>query len=150
MGTIQKSGYCYPNIFGRVMLDFLEDVLGRNGLNAIVKLANLDQLISNFPEDNLKKDLDFSDISAINQALQEIYGPRGGRGLALRVGRATFSEALKNFGAFAGVNENEFKILPLHVKLRMGVPVMAKIISHLSDQISSVDEQDDVFLYKLS
>ena len=42
-------------------------------------------------------------------------GPRGGRGLALRAGRATFADALRGFGALAGVGDLAFKVLPLAV-----------------------------------
>jgi hypothetical protein len=145
----QKSGYYYPNKFGLIILDALEDVMGKNGLNAILNLADLGHLIGNFPEDNLHKGFDFSDVSAINQALEEMYGPRGGRGLALRVGRRTFSDALKNFGALAGVGDLAFKVLPLQTKIRIGAPAVAKIFTQLSDQISTAEEKDDVFLYTI-
>jgi predicted hydrocarbon binding protein len=131
------------------MLDALEDVMGKNGLNAILNLANLNQMIGNFPEDNLNKGFDFLDVSAINQALEEMYGPRGGRGLALRTGRATFSDALKNFGALAGAGDLAFKVLPLHAKLRIGVPAMAKIFTQMSDQITTVKEKEDTFVYTI-
>jgi len=36
------------------------------------------------------------------RGLETVYGARGGRGIALRIGRATFSMGLKNFGALAG------------------------------------------------
>ncbi len=149
MESIPKSGYYYPNKFGLIMLEALEDVMGKNGLNAILNLADLGTLIGNFPEDNLNKGFDFSDISAINQGLEEMYGPRGGRGLALRAGRATFSDALRNFGALAGAGDLAFKVLPLAAKLRIGVPAMAKIFSQMSDQISTVEEQDDEFVYTI-
>jgi predicted hydrocarbon binding protein len=149
MESIPKSGYYYPNKFGLIMLEALEDVMGKNGLNAILNLADLGQLIGNFPEDNLNKGFDFSDISAINLGLEEMYGPRGGRGLALRAGRATFSDALRNFGALAGAGDLAFKVLPLAAKLRIGVPAMAKIFSQMSDQISTVEELDDEFVYTI-
>ena len=149
MDSATKSGFYYPNKFGLIMLEALEDVMGKNGLNAILNLANLSHLIGNFPEDNLHKGFDFSDISAINQALEEMYGPRGGRGLALRAGRATFSDALRDFGALAGAGDLAFKVLPLHAKLRIGVPAMAKIFSQMSDQISTVSEREDAFVYTI-
>jgi len=61
--------------------------------------------------------------------------------LMLRAGRATFAEGLKNFGALAGVADLAFVVLPLHAKLRIGVPAMAKIFSQLSDQLSTVEER---------
>lgn len=149
MEAIPKSNYHYPNKFALIMLEALEDVMGRNGLNAILNLASLGELIDNFPADNLNKEFDFADISAINLALEEMYGPRGGRGLALRAGRATFADALKNFGALAGAGDLAFKVLPLETKLRIGIPAVAKIFSQMSDQISTVDEKDDTFVYTI-
>ena len=149
MESNPKSGYYYPNKFGLITLKALEDVMGKNGVNAILNLAHLGDLIDNFPEDNLTKGFDFADMSALNQALEEMYGPRGGRGLALRVGRATFSDSLRNFGALAGVGDLAFKVLPLQAKLRIGIPAMAKIFSQMSDQISTVEERDNEFIYTI-
>jgi predicted hydrocarbon binding protein len=149
MDSIPKSGYFYPNKFGLIIFKALEDVMGKNGLNAILNLANLNHMIGNYPEDNLNKGVDFSDISALNLALEEMYGPRGGRGLALRTGRATFADALKDFGALAGAGDLAFKVLPLHAKLRIGVPAMAKIFTQMSDQITTVREREDAFVYTI-
>src|SRR5512135_1557085 len=99
MSPVQKSGLYYPNKLGLITIRSLEEVMGRNGLNAILNLAGLPQYVETYPPDDLDKGFDFADLSAICQALEEMYGPRGGRGLALRAGRAMFSDALRNFGA---------------------------------------------------
>src|SRR5215831_5462827 len=117
MSPVQKSGLHYPNKFGLIILKSLEEVMGKNGLNAILNLAGLNNYIENYPPDNLEKGFDFTELSAIGVALEDMYGPRGGRGLALRAGRATFSQGLKNFGALAGVGDLAFKVLPLGAKL---------------------------------
>jgi len=149
MSPVQKSGLYYPNKFGLITLKSLEEVMGKNGLNAILNLAGLNHYIDSYPPDNLDKGFDFSELSALGTALEDMYGPRGGRGLALRAGRATFSDALKNFGALAGVADLAFVVLPLHAKLRIGVPAMAKIFSQLSDQLSTVEEKDNEYLYTI-
>jgi hypothetical protein len=123
--------------------------MGKNGLNAILNLAGLSKYIDAYPPDNLDKAIDFSEISSINVALEEMYGPRGGRGLSLRVGRALFADGLKNFGALAGVGDMAFKVLPLQAKLRIGIPAEAKIFSQISDQLSTVEEKDDVLVYTI-
>ncbi len=102
MAPLQKAGLYYPNKFGLITIKSLEEVMGKNGLNAILNLAGLNHYVENYPIDNLDKGFDFAELSAIGSALEEMYGPRGGRGLALRAGRATFSDALRNFGALAG------------------------------------------------
>lgn len=149
MEPIPKSGLYYPNKIARIAIQALEDVMGKNGLNAILNLANLTELIDNYPPNNLDRQFDFAHFSSLNGALEEMYGPRGGRGLALRSGRATFTEGLRNFGALAGVGDLAFKVLPLSAKLRIGVPAMAKIFSQTSDQHSTSVDRDDHFLYTI-
>lgn len=149
MDPIAKSGYYYANKFSRIAILALEDVMGKNGVNSILNLANLPELINNYPPDNLERQFDFADFSAIQGALQAMYGPRGGRGLSLRQGRATFNDSLKNFGALAGVGDMAFKVLGLNAKMRIGLAAMAKIFSMQSDQISTNEEHADHFVYTI-
>ncbi len=149
MDPIPKSGYYYANKFALITLKALEDVMGKNGVNAVLNLGHLPDLIDNYPPDNLERGFDFADFTAINQALEELYGSRGGRGLALRVGRATFADALRNFGALAGVGDLAFKVLPLQIKLRIGLPAMARIFSQITDQYSTVEERESDFIYTI-
>ncbi|MBI4631658.1 MAG: 4-vinyl reductase [Chloroflexi bacterium] len=127
----------------------MEEVMGKNGLNAILNMASLQRLIDNYPPEDLEREFDFSDYSALHAALEEMYGPRGGRGLALRAGRATFAQGLKNFGALAGVGDMAFKVLPLAVKIKVALPSMAKVFSQVSDQYSTVEELDNDYVYTI-
>jgi hypothetical protein len=78
MEPIPKSGLYYPNKIARIAIQALEDVMGKNGLNAILNLANLTELIDHYPPNNLDRQFDFADFSAMVGALEEMYGPRGG------------------------------------------------------------------------
>ena len=147
MEPIPKSGFYYPNKLGLIAIKALEEVMGKNGLNAILNLAHLTNLIDNYPPDNLERAFDFADFSSINQALEEMYGQRGARGLALLAGRTTFTDGLCNFGALAGMADQEFRVLPLQVKLRICLPALAKVFSLLSDQHSTVREYENEFSY---
>ncbi len=149
MEPIPKSGYYYANKIVLISLNALEEVMGKNGVNAILNLAHLSDLIDNYPPGNLDRQFDFADFSAINLALEEMYGPRGGRGLALRAGRVAFADSLRNFGALAGVSDLAFKVLPLQTKMRIGIPVMAKIFSQISDQYSTVQERETDYVYTI-
>jgi hypothetical protein len=144
---VPKSGYYYPNKIGRIYLQAMEEVMGRNGLNALLNLTGLRPYIQELPLDNLERGFDFADFSNLNKGLDDIYGPRGGRGLALRGGRATFARGLKGFGALAGVGDLAFKVLPLATKMRIGLPAMARVFTQFSDQITRVESFDDHQLY---
>ncbi len=144
----EPSGLYYPNRFGLILLDALEEIMGRNGLNAILNMARLSQFIDNPPPDDMEKGFDFAYISALNRALEEMYGPRGGRGLQLRLGRVLFAQGLANFGALVGASDLAFKVLPLPAKLKAGLPAVAKVFDSLSDQTSYVkDPGGDHMLY---
>ena len=147
MDPIPKSGLFYPNRIALIIMQALEDVMGKNGMNAILNLAHLSNLIDNYPASNLERQFDFSDISSLSVGLEEMYGPRGGRGLALRAGRAAFADSLRNFGAMAGAGDLAFKVLPLNAKLKIGVPAMAKIFSQISDQKTTVENHDTEYHY---
>jgi predicted hydrocarbon binding protein len=147
MQKIPKSGFYNTNKFARIALEAYEDVMGKNGINAVLNLAGLSHLVNNYPPDNLEKKFDFADYTAIHVGLEELYGPRGGRGLALRAGRATFNDVLKNYGAMAGVTDLAFKVLPLQTKIRIGLPAAAKIFSTVSDEMTTVDETDSTFIW---
>jgi hypothetical protein len=149
MEPIPKSGLYYPNMIARIAIMATGDVMGRNGLSSILNLAGLTNLIDNLPPNNLDRKFDFADFSAIWGALEEMFGPRGGRSLALRAGRATFSQGLRTFGALAGAGDLAFKVLPLHTKLRIGIPAMARIFSSTSDQHSTVAEFPEHFIYTI-
>lgn len=144
-----RSGFYYPNRMGRIFLVALEEVMGKNGLNAILRLAKLEHFIDNYPPENLAKEFDFVDIAALLGALEEMYGPRGGRGLAQRAGRALFANGLKSFGAFAGAGDLAFKVLPLGTKVKIAVPAIAKVFNGVTDQVSNTQEFDDHFIYTL-
>lgn len=145
----QKSGLYYPNLMSRIYMEALEEVMGKNGINALLNLAGLSDLIDNYPPPNLNREFDFADFSALGKGILDMYGPRGGRGLALRAGRAAFADGLSKFGATAGAADLAFKVLPLGTKLKVGLRAMAETFSKFSDQQTSVDEDGDKFVYSI-
>jgi predicted hydrocarbon binding protein len=141
--VIEPSGLFYPNRIARYVLLATQDVIGRNGLNAILGLAKLDALIDSLPPDNLDKEFDFAALSALTLALEEMYGVRGGRGMALRIGRACFAAGFKHFGALRGMGDPAFVALPLESRIKIAVPAFASIFTKFTDQISSVLDDGD-------
>jgi hypothetical protein len=150
VSRIPASGYHYPNLIARIYLEAMEEVMGRNGLNAILRLAGLTHVIDGYPPANLAKEFDFADYSALNGALEDMYGQRGGRGLELRAGRAAFARGLQGLGALSGASDLAFKLLPLNAKLRVGIPAMAKVFSQASDQRSTVEDRGEYYSYTMN
>ncbi|MGD8822027.1 MAG: 4-vinyl reductase [Anaerolineales bacterium] len=149
MTTIPRSGFFYPNKAGYIFLHALEDVMGKNGVSAVLNYARLESWVDHYPPNNLERQFDFAQMSAINGALEEMYGPRGGGNLARRAGWVTFDELLRNFGALVGVGDFAFKVLPLQTKLKIGLQALARVIAQISDQESSLEETKDSFIFNI-
>lgn len=143
----EKSGYYYPNLIARIYLEAIEDVMGSNGIKALLNMAHMEHLKDNYPPGNLSKEFDFADFAHLNEAMELMYGPRGGRALSLRAGRKAFDQGLKNFGPMVGIADVTFRMLPLKLRMKIGLGAMAKAFSTTSDQISYVEEKEDHFLY---
>ena len=147
--TIELSGLYYPNKIARIYLEVLEDIMGKNGLNSVLNKADLTRLIDNYPPDDLRKEFDFAEFSALNQALDDTYGPRGGRVFALRGGKASVKAGLEAFGASVGIAGLAMKMLPVAAKLNVGLSGMARIFTTFSDQHSTVEAKGDRYAYTI-
>lgn len=139
----------YPNKLGRIILLAMEEVIGRNGLNAVLNQANLSYLINNNPPNDAEMGVKFEEISRIQAVLEEIYGPRGGRGVALRAGRACFKYGLREFGPTMGFTDLAFRLLPLDEKLRSGAKILTDIFNQFPDQKMVIREEEDRYLWEI-
>lgn len=141
--------YYYPNRMGRIILSSMEEVLGRNGLNAVLKLASLSSLIEKYPLDNTDLAFPFSTVSALTEMLEHVYGPHGGRGLAMRIGRACFNSGVRQYGMQLGLTEMAFRLLPLPAKLHAGANTFAELFNKFTDQRVRVEEEDGKILWHI-
>lgn len=144
---LQPSGLFLPNRIARYFFLAMDDVMGQTGLNTLLKLAKLEQYIGKLPPDTLDKTFDFASMAALNIALEATYGTRGGRGMALRVGRASFSHGMKTFGALAGMKHPAFRALPRDQACRLGLRALTHVFNSFSDQHSTVEEDAESFRF---
>ena len=140
--------YYYPNKMVRIILLAMEEVMGRNGVNAVLNLAQMRHLVNNFPPNNFDRQVTFAELGMLMQSLDIMYGPRGGRGLALRAGRACFKYGLKEFGPVLGIADLAFRLLPLHMKLKVGADVFCETFNKFSDQVVRLTEHEDHFTWE--
>lgn len=147
MDTASKSGLYYPNKIALATFNALIDVMGKNGLSAILNYAHLREYINQYPPDNLERVFDFADFSAIQYAMVEMYGEKGGLTFLKRAGRSAFNTCLCKQGALAGVSNEVFRSLPLQTKLRIGLPAVARVLSQISDQTATVEDDSNYFKY---
>ena len=133
-----SPSFSYPHRLGRLFLISLEEIIGRNGLNAVMNHARLTE--PNTPTSIGAFDFQFETISLIQHALQANYGLRGGQGLALRAGRAAFKHLLREYGPELGLADPSFKLLPVEDKVRLTSEVFAQLFNQYSDQCVEFSE----------
>jgi predicted hydrocarbon binding protein len=143
------STYYFPNRLGRIMLLAFEEVLGRSGLNALLNLSSLSYFIDNFPPDNDDKAIPFETISQLHYALEQGYGPHGGRGLALRAGRVFFSAGLRTYSQKLGFRDATFRLQPLDSKLSSALNSLMNFLNQHSDQGITLEETEYNFLWRI-
>ena len=120
-----------------------------NGVHAILKLASLTSLLDNYPVDNANREFSFSTVSTLMDMLEQVYGPHGGRGLALRIGRACFNNGVRLYGTQLGITEMAFRLLPLPAKISAGAKALAELFDSFTDQKVRVEEDGDKLLWHI-
>ena len=143
----EREEYYYPNNIGRILLLALEDILGRHGVNALLNLAQHPELVNNYPSSNLEYGVTFSQISDLHEALDEMFGQRVGRAIAIHAGRQTFRRGLKVLGPILGISDLALRALPLGIKIKIGLNVFAETMNKFSEQVVRLDEGRDHYYW---
>jgi hypothetical protein len=149
MEPIPESGLFYPNDLARIFLLALEDVMGTNGLNAILHLSGQSQLVGNYPPDNLASEFDFSYFSSIIGAMDEMYGPKGSRIFTLRAGYATFKQMSIEISDVIDVNNEDFQKLQTAEKIDLCLSLIINTFSQSAKDVPTFQEREDEFIYSL-
>lgn len=141
--------YHISNQIGRIVLLAMEEVIGKNGINAVLNQADLRYRINNYPQNTTELGVSFNEISQLQVALQQLYGPRGGCGLALRTGRVCFKYGLRELGYMMGFTDLSFRLMPLDDKIRAGIKVLSEIYNKFSDVRGEIIETDMHYYWQI-
>ncbi|MBK9211003.1 MAG: 4-vinyl reductase [Anaerolineales bacterium] len=127
----------------------MEEVIGQSGVESILRLASLEKFVQKYPPSRADRSFSFDDVGSVQNALEKKYGPRGGRGLALRAGRACFTYGIKEYGSILGLTEMAFRLLPLSTKLHTGIKAFADLFNKHTDQKVRVEEKEDQIFWHI-
>lgn len=141
----ESTPYSFPNKMGRIFLLSMEEIMGANGVHTILNLARLQKYNDNYPPNDFDKAFPFSDMGQIMEALEEMYGPQGGRGLARRIGAACFRLGIRDLRPILGIADVAFRILPMRMRIKVGFEVLAQMFNQFSDHRVSLGEDEQYF-----
>jgi predicted hydrocarbon binding protein len=149
MMDLTPTDFLYPNKMGRIILSAMEEVLGQNGINAVLKHSRQSHLIHHYPPNTFDREFESTCVSKIMAAMEDIYGPLGGRGLALRSGRASFKHALREFGPGLGITDLAFRLLPMQTKISDGSDIFANTINQASGKRIQIEEAENQLYFHI-
>jgi predicted hydrocarbon binding protein len=135
------------NTIVRQALVSAEEVMGANGLNAVLRLSGLGRFVNNLPPDDLEPGINAAEYAQLNQAIEEFYG-RGGKGMLRRIGKASFQYAVNEQAALLGVAGTALKLLPQKQRIKFILNSMASALKKSNPQVEAwVDETNDKLAY---
>ncbi len=138
-----------PNDALRILFMAIEEVMGPDGMKAVLRGAKLERYIGNYPPKNLNLDIKFSDYGGAEQAVEDFYGPRGAKAMLQRVGRATFTYAMKEQSAVLGLAGQALKVMPLPTgaKIKLLLDQMCSATNKTVNQPTLIEEDSDNFYW---
>lgn len=124
------------NSLVRQALTSMQEVMGENGLNAVLKSCGLERFVGNFPPNDLNPSIKASQYAQLNQAIEDFYG-RGGKGMLLRVGRASFQYGVREQAALLGIAGVALKLLPEKQRIKFILNGMADALKKSNSQVNA-------------
>ena len=135
------------NSLVRQALTSAQEVMGDNGLNAVLRASGLERFIGNFPPNNLEPSIQASQYARLNQAIEDFYG-RAGKGMLRRIGKASFQYGVKEQAALLGVAGVALKLLPERQRIKFILNGMVDALKKSNPQVNArVDESGDRLAY---
>jgi len=134
------------NALVRQALMSVQEVMGENGLNAVLRTSRLERFIGNFPPNNLEPGIQSIEYAHLNQAIEDFYG-RGGRGMLKRVGKASFQYGVREQAALLGIAGVALKLLPEKQKIKFILNSVANALMKSNPQVQARVEDGEPLAY---
>jgi predicted hydrocarbon binding protein len=131
-----------------------EEVIGKRGLDIVLRDAGLERFIENYPPDKTEviSHLTFGQYANLSAGLLKFFG-RAGKGMLRRVGRLSAQHGIRQQGAVFGLaTALSSKLLPVPMQIKIGLNSMQNGFRKLSASVDQevhlrLEEQGDRFLY---
>lgn len=131
-----------------------EEVVGHQGLTIVLRQAKLEQLINNYPPNELKLSgmLSYGDYANLSSGLLTFYG-RAGKSMVLRIGRISAKHGIEQQGALFGLGVViAAKVLPIPMQLKIGLDTIQNGFKKLAASVGQelhlrVEDRGDRWAY---
>lgn len=128
------------NALVRQALVAIQEVMGANGLSAVLRSAGFGHFIDNFPPNDLEPGIKASEYAQLNAAVEDFYG-RGARGFLNRIGKASFEYGLKEQSSLMGLAGLAMKALPKRQRIKVVLDRVASALKKTNPQVTATVEE---------
>ncbi|MBI4731393.1 MAG: hypothetical protein HY781_04575 [Chloroflexi bacterium] len=129
------------NALVRQALVSAQEVMGENGLNAVLRSVGLGRFIGNFPPNDTNPGIKTTEYARFNEAIESFYG-RGGKGMLRRIGKASFQYGVREQGALMGVAGAALKLMPARSRIKFVLNGMVNALKKTNPQVNAWVEED--------
>ncbi len=124
-----------------------EEVMGAEGLNAVLRNCGLERFVGNYPPNDLAHVVKTTDYARLNAAIEDSYGHTG-RGILRRIGRASFQYAIREQAALMGIAGAAIKLLPEKQRIKFILNGLVNALKKSNADVNAwVEEKDGVIAF---
>jgi predicted hydrocarbon binding protein len=134
MTPIPGNGKTCSNLFARITLSSLNEVVGEHGMHVVFRMAGLPELVDTLPPQDYQKEIYHADLAAIFQTIGGIFGVHGARGIFMRAGQMTFNELRAHCCPAELANEINQPEVPVNEKVQDGLNALVQMLAQHTDQ----------------
>jgi predicted hydrocarbon binding protein len=129
------------NALVRQALVSAQEVMGENGLNAVLRSVGLGRFIGNFPPNDTNPGIMTVEYARLNAAIEDFYG-RAGKGMLRRIGKASFQYGVREQGALMGVAGAALKLMPVKGRIKFVLNGMVSALKKTNPQVDAWVEEE--------
>ncbi len=131
------------NALVRQALVSAQEVMGENGLNAVLRSVELGRFIGNFPpNDTTPGIIKTVDYARFNEAIENFYG-RSGKGILRRIGKASFQYGVREQGALMGMAGAALRLTPRKERIKFVLNAMVSALKKTNPQVDAWVEDEN-------
>jgi len=121
------------NALVRQALIAAQEVMGENGLHAVLRASKLERFIGNFPPDDLEPSIQAIQYAKLNEAVESFFG----RSMLISMGRASFQYAVREQAALLGIAGVALKLLPEKQRIKFILNSMANALKKSNPDVNA-------------